>query len=696
MKRYSFSTFEVDDSNRGAFEICRAVSELQSVSPQPVVLLGDDGCGKTHLLYAIVNHVRASSARAGLAYVTAREFPKEVRSLAIDPSPVEKASSAILLVDQLDKFSELTEELEAIVRVFLDNHHCVVVASAVHPERLKNLTEGLRNLLTGGLIVGIRPRVLAGTSGGLSDAEFRFHSERKQLLGRVEKAEQEAGAAQKAIVELRARADVSQAKAERSVAELETAKQSMEALKAALDRYRSENENLKRRLDELSTQSTAIENLQAGHESLETELQETRAERDAAERDRDLLAVKLEEYADLQTQIKELTDRAEGVRIQRENEDRELAAFFDRLEAMIERTVSVRTAFRQREENVRDRIANIVELLSQVAVLDGGRAETKAAEERAVEAEQQLAQARQELEDAKARFEYEVASATNEARQQTAAREKAVEKLDQLTATCAALEIELDELREKAKSQTDEIDSLRREAAEQAAKVSTQTEELDALRRGAAEQAARISAQTEEMDVLRREADEQAARISAQAEEMDALRKETAEQAAKVAAQAEELDALRKEAAEQVAEAMAQAGEVERKYSSLLAVTDQIRQAGQVVGAGLDSLRRQLSETAESMSALGQRLTDAIETDVDAETVSSPSESGGETAELVELADRIDVGETGGKRENGDVTTRDFDAVAGNGDAVHGDENGDGDLVEAEHAFVENLNQTVK
>ena len=57
----------------------------------PVLLLGDDGCGKTHLLYSVVNQIRSGSARTGLAYVTAREFPDKVRGLIKDPTPVQRA-----------------------------------------------------------------------------------------------------------------------------------------------------------------------------------------------------------------------------------------------------------------------------------------------------------------------------------------------------------------------------------------------------------------------------------------------------------------------------------------------------------------------------------------------------------------------------------------------------------------------------
>ncbi|MBX7257884.1 MAG: hypothetical protein K1Y02_16095 [Candidatus Hydrogenedentes bacterium] len=158
MKRFNFGTFLVDDANRRAFEVCRDIAELNPIKPQPVLLLGDEGCGKTHLLYSIVNRVRAGSSKTGLAYVTAYDFPDQVRALIDDPSPVERAQNAILLVDQLEAVREWIDELEGVIRIFLDNRHTVVIASSVHHGRLHNLPKSFKDLLDSGSVVQIIPR----------------------------------------------------------------------------------------------------------------------------------------------------------------------------------------------------------------------------------------------------------------------------------------------------------------------------------------------------------------------------------------------------------------------------------------------------------------------------------------------------------------------------------------------------------
>lgn len=156
MKRFTFGTFRVDEGNREAYELCLQVANLNFIEPQPIVLMGESGSGKTHLLYSIVNRIRAGTTRAGIAYVTAYDFPDTVRALVDDPAPVRKTRKAVLLVDQLEEFGDLVDDLEAIVRLFLDCGHCVVLGTSIHPKRLINITPGLAEIAARGKIVLVK------------------------------------------------------------------------------------------------------------------------------------------------------------------------------------------------------------------------------------------------------------------------------------------------------------------------------------------------------------------------------------------------------------------------------------------------------------------------------------------------------------------------------------------------------------
>lgn len=169
MQRYTFATFLVDDANREAFELCRDVADLRWEGTPALALVGERGYGKTHLLYAIVNHVRTTTSDTGVAYVRGGDFPREVRDLVANPGPVQRARSAILIVDDVDKFRSAGDVLERLVRLFLDHGHQVVFASSTPVAELTHLPEGLREMLRSAHAVTILPDAKAVPGDSIID-----------------------------------------------------------------------------------------------------------------------------------------------------------------------------------------------------------------------------------------------------------------------------------------------------------------------------------------------------------------------------------------------------------------------------------------------------------------------------------------------------------------------------------------------
>jgi hypothetical protein len=183
MDRFSFGTYLVDEFNQEAFTLCHDIANLKKPSRQPVVLIGDTGTGKTHLLYSIIGRIRTSSARAGIAYVTADDFPEEVRNLIAHPEQVESAPNAVLLVDQVESFKKNLEVLDSIVRLFLDNGHSVICASNIHPARLQNLPDGLSQLLVNGNHFPIVPQ---DSPTRIALLESIIREEQDEVIARLE------------------------------------------------------------------------------------------------------------------------------------------------------------------------------------------------------------------------------------------------------------------------------------------------------------------------------------------------------------------------------------------------------------------------------------------------------------------------------------------------------------------------------
>ncbi|MCC6152258.1 MAG: hypothetical protein IT367_00770, partial [Candidatus Hydrogenedentes bacterium] len=474
MKRFNFGTFLVDDSNRRAFQICQDIAELKPVSPCPVVLLGDEGCGKTHLLYSIVNRIRAGTTKTGLAYVTAVDFPDQVRHLIDDPSPVQRAQTAVLLVDQIDRFKDLTDELEAVVRIFLDHKHYVVLASKVHPGRLPHLSQGFRDLIDAGQIVQIVPR----------GAESQIETIRRQLR---DESDQQLAKKQQEVEELRsllnrvgketspeAPANVAALRAEleaERIAKADIGRKLAEAREAAqsaqeeLEQYRSAELSASERGNALRAE---VERLRADAARVQELERLADALRDEADQARIEAAENLDTARDLHEQL-EIT-RAEAAR--------HVIATGEAQELIDKANADAATA--------RERVDALVSELGLI------RATLLAERESAHLLKAQLEQAQAETADTKSRYEllrgeFEQNSALSDTRgsefeslraELEAAREQANAAQQEVHALSAKLAQEEDaaqQLREQIRQLQAELESSR-------AQITTANEEADRLR----------------------------------------------------------------------------------------------------------------------------------------------------------------------------------------------------------------------
>lgn len=477
MRRYSFSTFEVDDANREAFEACQAVAELEPGTAGSIVLLGGAGAGKTHLLYSIVNYIRSSANRAGLAYITARRFPREVRALAIDPSPVQRAPAAILLVDQLEGFREHLDELEAVVRSFLKQGHYVVLASRVHPARLKDLPEGLRALLDGGRVLQIRPAAsrpprpsaAQGFPTGAEDLVRKQRDEISQLREQLHRAEETVAAAGKAgdaVEALRREFDEQRDSAQRTVEAAATAEEQtstqLDELCRELDEQREgvkrSAEETDRVGDEAGELRRQLEARLRDAEDQEARLRLAEKERGEAQGERDALAVQLEEKARVQEEAAALRRDLAQMGSEKEQAEREAEVSVQRAEAVLEEVEARRAAFAEAERHQRDQVRELEAMVDALCAETGRLAEIEGTDARAPEALEQLAALRNEYDRAREDIGNELAAVQADLGQTVQARDDAIEQLNQSTV---------------------DMDALRREAAAQVAAANAQAGEIE-------------------------------------------------------------------------------------------------------------------------------------------------------------------------------------------------------------------------
>ena len=357
MKGYGFETFQVENGNREAFAVCRDIASLKKEPGRPVVLLGPEGSGKSHLLWSMVKEIRASAQRIGLALIMAHEFPDKVRALVQDPGPIQNGKRAILLVDGLEAFRDNAADLEAVVQTFLRHGHHVVLASDVYPDRLLQLTAEFRALLNLGQII----RVHAPLPDPAPEAPM---DERVAALrSELEALRQERDTLDKRLAE----SAVSSTEVESLKALVKSGLEEQERLKEALDQRRGEEETLR---------------------------EEFAQERDALVYDRNALKEEIAQYKKRQSEIEPLREQLlDEARLRNE-------AAEGRLETAQQQLDTLRAKLREMREEAEAAVAGQRD--AATAEIEKLRAENA---EKAAASEQQSTELRAELERLRAQLE---------------------------------------------------------------------------------------------------------------------------------------------------------------------------------------------------------------------------------------------------------------------------------------------------
>jgi hypothetical protein len=627
MKRYTFDTFKVDDANRAALEECRSIAALKPVGSLPLLLTGDHGAGKSHLLYSIINHMKEEGLKAAKAFIRAGQIPKEVIAVIDRPEKVQRFPNAVLLVDQLDRFTDQLEELEALVQLFLECDHYVVLASRKPIGQLDNLPDGLRTLLRAGqTITLIPPEAPPESEGGSSALRSRLKQQRgeiRSLKAALQQARQAAFPPMPAAPE----SDVE--------AELRTTRAELDELHEQLKLANAYRDSMQRELDNAPAREPGVDVPAKPDE--DPELQ---AELEAAR----------EEAKQLAERAHALLGEVEKSRAQFIEQQREQEARIARLQTALQSSGAalVPNALAQARTETAE-VAQQLEALrtefdAKRAQFENALAEAKAHMQSA-ESEQlaDLEQSRgrmqemeQALEEAQAecrRVREELAAAQAEWGDERTALDEAKTERDELQAQqlleggrVESLNEALVTAREElAKTQSD-LDKTQAERDNLIADMSAARESwneervaLEMARSARDDLEATMETASLEMDEahgslekVRVELAEARKALQEADAERGELQSQLDEAKDEMAAQAADMDALRSDAAGQVAEANAQAGELEGLLVQLRGQYHEAHEAGKYVGGELRTLRDQLASAVEAVDGLTERLDEAM------------------------------------------------------------------------------------
>ncbi|MGZ5404821.1 MAG: DnaA ATPase domain-containing protein, partial [Nocardioides sp.] len=144
--KYTFETFVIGSSNRFPHAAAVAVAEAPGKAYNPLLVYGESGLGKTHLLHAIGHYVRSLYTGAKVRYVSSEEFTNEfinaIRDDRQDRFKRRYRDVDVLLIDDIQFLEGKTQTQEEFFHTFNTLHNAnkqIVLTSDRPPKRLEAL-----------------------------------------------------------------------------------------------------------------------------------------------------------------------------------------------------------------------------------------------------------------------------------------------------------------------------------------------------------------------------------------------------------------------------------------------------------------------------------------------------------------------------------------------------------------------------
>ena len=160
--RYSFDNFIVGSSNDLAYTACHTVANSPGTKYNPLFLYGGVGLGKTHLMQAVGNKIKATDPSARILYINTETFTKEfIEMIRFKKSGFsEKYRNVdVLIIDDMQFIAGKEKVQEEFFHTFNALHQAnkqIIISSDKPPKSIPTLTERLRSRFEWGMAIDIQ------------------------------------------------------------------------------------------------------------------------------------------------------------------------------------------------------------------------------------------------------------------------------------------------------------------------------------------------------------------------------------------------------------------------------------------------------------------------------------------------------------------------------------------------------------
>lgn len=163
---YTFDAFVEGGSNAEAYAACLATCNQAKPIFNPLMLFGNSGLGKTHLLHAVGNYLKEEAPQKKVVYLYSGDLVtlliEAMKTKSKSGSAVEDAKARLLdcdyfLIDDIQNLKNQAsqEVFFSVYNKLIDQDSQIIITSDIHPTDLSGLERRLVSRFTQGLSINI-------------------------------------------------------------------------------------------------------------------------------------------------------------------------------------------------------------------------------------------------------------------------------------------------------------------------------------------------------------------------------------------------------------------------------------------------------------------------------------------------------------------------------------------------------------